>query len=253
MDGFDIIGDPGDGGILIVGDHAANRVPMGVDLGLSDYAMAQHIAWDIGVADVARRMVDGGGNRGGGPNISAILGGHSRLVADLNRYADETAVIPLSSDGQEIPGNRIDDAACERRLALYYHPYHAALARLITDHRPALLLSLHSFTPRLASKPQEKRPWEVGVLYNRDDRAARIAIPQLAAAGLIVGDQLPYSGKDLNATMNRHGEGTGTPYLGIEMRQDLASTADGQIRFAEILTEICNFVTQRLGAADQKQ
>jgi predicted N-formylglutamate amidohydrolase len=99
------------------------------------------------------------------------------------------------------------------------------------------LLSLHSFTPSLQSR-QEERPWDIGVLYNEDDRAARIAIPLLEAAGLHVGDQLPYSGKQLNATMNRHGEGNGIPYLGVEMRQDLVSDAAGQRRFAGILAPI---------------
>jgi 8-oxo-dGTP pyrophosphatase MutT (NUDIX family) len=68
----------------------------------------------------------------------------------------------------------------------------------------ALILSLHSFTPQLASDPQQMRPWHVGVLYNEDDRAARVAIPLLEAEGLMVGDQEPYSGRLLNATMNRH-------------------------------------------------
>ncbi|HEX7741689.1 MAG TPA: N-formylglutamate amidohydrolase, partial [Sphingobium sp.] len=75
----------------------------------------------------------------------------------------------------------------------------------------------------------------IGVLYNGDDRAARIAIPLLEQAGLAVGDQMPYSGKLLNATMNRHAEANGIPYLGIEMRQDLVCGAAGQGRFAGIL------------------
>jgi len=57
------------------------------------------------------------------------------------------------------------------------------------------------------------RPWHVGVLYNEDDRAARVAIPLLEAEGLMVGDQEPYSGRLLNATMNRHAEAEGRPYL----------------------------------------
>ena len=69
------------------------------------------------------------------------------------------------------------------------------------------------------------------MLYNQDERAARLAIPLLEAEGLIVGDQQPYSGHLLNATMNRHAEAEGRPYLGIEIRQDQiadpASQADG--------------------------
>ena len=80
----------------------------------------------------------------------------------------------------------------------------------------------------------------MGVLYNADDRLAGPAIAALAEEGLIVGDQLPYSGKLLNATMNRHAEANGIPYVGIEMRQDLARDAAGQALFAERLARMCN-------------
>ena len=60
----------------------------------------------------------------------------------------------------------------------------------------------------------------------------------MSSKGVIVGDQLPYSGKILNATMNRHGEGTGTPYLGIEVRQDLIESAAGVAKWARILLPV---------------
>jgi len=62
------------------------------------------------------------------------------------------------------------------------------------------------------------------------------------AEGLNVGDQLPYSGKLLNATMNRHAEADGRPYLGIEVRQDLIASAEGQAEWAERLARIANQV-----------
>jgi predicted N-formylglutamate amidohydrolase len=227
------------GGILIVGDHASNYVPAEIDLGIDVALYDQHIAWDIGVAGVTTLLVKQF-------SFSALLGATSRLVVDLNRYANEDAVIPLHSDGVEVMGNSLSPKEREERLTLYYHPYHNHLAGLIETMKPDLLLSLHSFTPFLNAKPDETRPWDIGVLYNQDDRAARIAIPSLEAAGLIVGDQLPYSGKQLNATMNRHGEGTGTSYLGIEMRQDLVSDAVGQIHFAEILASTCAEIREKL-------
>ena len=124
----------------------------------------------------------------------------------------------------------------------FYRPYHAALAELLDESPPALILSLHSFTPSLASHPEEARPWQVGVLYNTDDRAARLAIPMLEEDGLIVGDQQPYSGVLLNATMNRHAEAEGRPYLGMEIRQDGIADAAGQAVWAERLGRICNAV-----------
>jgi predicted N-formylglutamate amidohydrolase len=80
------------------------------------------------------------------------------------------------------------------------------------------------------------------VLYNQDERGARLAIPLLETEGLIVGDQQPYSGKILNATMNRHAEADGRPYFGIEIRQDLIGHEGGQAEWAERLARIANRV-----------
>jgi predicted N-formylglutamate amidohydrolase len=225
---FDIIGDPSSP-ILIIADHASSHVPEGIDLGVPPELMREHVALDIGVAEVARLLVQGGG-------VCAILGGVSRLVIDYNREADAAGLVPVHSDGHHIEGNSIAEVA--DRLARFYDPYHAAVAELAAaPHRP-FILSLHSFTPSLRSRPDEARPWEIGILWNEDARAPGIAIPLLEAAGLAVGANQPYSGKILNATMNRHAEAHGRPYLGVEMRQDLVNDEAGQARFANILRPV---------------
>lgn len=225
---YSILGSLNGSGMLIVGDHASNHVPPDIDLGIDPALLNDHIAIDIGVAEVAALLTER-------LECAAFLGGISRLVVDLNREEDAHGLLPHHSDGHVIAGNHGVEATV--RLERFWRPYHDRLASIITEHRPDLLLSLHSFTPALRSR-EEDRPWDIGVLYNEDDRAARIAIPVLEAAGLKVGDQLPYSGKLLNATMNRHAEGNGIPYLGVEMRQDLVADAAGQRRFAEILAPI---------------
>jgi predicted N-formylglutamate amidohydrolase len=238
---YTLLGEIRDAGILIIADHASNHVPEDVNLGISKSLLNQHIAIDIGVFEVAELMVKKS-------SCAAILGANSRLVVDLNRYPNEQSVIPSISDGIGISGNALSDDEKERRLSQYYYPYHDKIEAIIHSKKVKFILSLHSFTPILQSNPNEKRPWEIGVLYNEDDRAARLAIPMLQDRGFVVGDQLPYSGKLLNATMNRHAEGNKIPYLGIEMRQDLVRDAAGQARFAEILIEICQIITEKLGA-----
>lgn len=218
--------DQGDLDILIVADHASAHVPDDIDLGIDPDLLSNHIAIDIGVAAVSALLAKQLG-------CAAILGGVSRLVIDLNREADAPGLLPVMSDGHAIPGNR--DADLNDRMMRFHHPYHHEVSRLLDAMTAPFILSVHSFTPRLASDPGQQRPWDIGILYGEDDRAARIAIPMLSAAGLHVGDQLPYSGKLLNATMNRHAEASGIPYLGIEMRQDLVGDAAGQQRFADIL------------------
>lgn len=229
-----------DGGaldLLIVADHASAHVPDGIDLDIDPALLKQHIAIDIGVAEVSALLAKQLG-------CTAILGGVSRLVIDLNREEHAPGLLPVMSDGHAIAGNRNADLA--ERMIRFHHPYHHQVARLLDAMTSPFILSVHSFTPKLASDPGQQRPWDIGILYNEDDRAARIAIPLLEEAGLKVGDQLPYSGQLLNATMNRHAEANGIPYLGVEMRQDLVGDAAGQRRFADILGPIALECRSRL-------
>lgn len=230
---YRLIGTPRFGGILVVADHASSRVPDDIDLGIDPVLMDEHIAIDIGVAGIAEKLSENEGT-------AALLGNVSRLVCDTNRTEQDPAAIPEASDGTSIPGNVGIDR--EARLARFHRPFHDRLTHLLDERPPSLTLILHSYTPCLASKPDEIRPWHCGLLYDRDDRGARAAFPLLEADGLIVGDQLPYSGKVYNAAIERHVESEGRPYLYIEIRQDLIEHEAGQAEWAERLHRICNRV-----------
>ena len=233
---FRQLGTPAPGGIVCTADHASNHVPADIPLGIPAPLLHEHIAVDIGTAAIAKRLAQDHA-------IPAHIAAVSRLVCDLNREETAPGLVPEASDGHPIPGNIGADR--EARLKRFHRPYHTALADWLEAARPGLILSLHSFTPRLASR-DEPRPWEIGVLYNTDDRAARIAIPLLAAEGLNVGDNLPYSGRDLNYTMNRHAEVPGRPYLGVELRQDLVQTPADHTRWASLLAKIAQRVASAL-------
>ena len=230
---YRLVGTPRFGGLLVVADHASNHVPTEIDLGIDPALMNEHIAIDIGVAGIAEEMAAHLG-------VAALLGSVSRLVCDTNRRESDPAVIPETSDGHAIHGNRGIDR--EERLARFHRPFHAKLTELLEDAPPALVLILHSYTPALASAPDELRPWHCGLLYDEDERGARAAQPLLEADGLIVGDQLPYSGKVYNAAIERHVESEGRPYLYIEIRQDLIEHTIGQAEWAERLGRICGQV-----------
>jgi predicted N-formylglutamate amidohydrolase len=233
---FRQLGTPTPGGIVCTADHASNHVPADIDLGIPARLLNEHIAVDIGTAAIAELLARDHA-------IPAHIAAVSRLVCDLNREETASGLVPEASDGHPIPGNVGADK--EGRLNRFHRPYHTALEQWLVAAEPALILSLHSFTPRLASR-DEPRPWQVGVLYNQDDRAARIAIPMLAAKGLNVGDNLPYSGRDLNYTMNRHAEAQGRAYLGVELRQDLVQTAETHTRWAALLANIAQRVASAL-------
>jgi predicted N-formylglutamate amidohydrolase len=238
---WQILGEPRRDGILIVCDHASNHVPDDIDLGIDAACLGQHIAYDIGVAGVAEFLVDLSG-------CAAFLATYSRLVADLNRYPQDVSAVPLCSDGIDVAGNHLSAAERKERLDGYFHPYHDKLDQVLQEHCPALILSVHSFTPRLETDPLAERPWQIGILYNEQDAASLIAIDYLEGEGLRVGDQLPYSGKLLNATMNRHAEAHDIPYVGVELRQDLIADAAGQERFAAILAEMAQYVAEKLAS-----
>lgn len=216
------------GGLLCVADHASNYVPAGIELGIDPKLMHEHIALDIGVDGIAERLARR-------HNMPAHIACVSRLVCDLHRREDEPAVVPSESDGRLIPGNIGADV--EARLNLFHRPYHRAFGQMIEKLKPRLLVALHSFTPSMETSDEE-RPWEIALLYNEDDRAARHAIRLFREQGLNVGDNQPYSGKQFNATMDRHAEANGIPYCTVEIRQDQIATEAGQARWAVMLADV---------------
>lgn len=223
--------------ILILCDHASNAVPPGVELGIDPALLARHIAIDIGAAAVSEALATQ-------LDAPAILATVSRLVIDLNREPDSAGLIPHVSDGHAIHGNGDVDRA--ERILRFHAPYHRTIADTIRARHPGMLVSVHSFTPRLEQHDGPERPWEIGVLYNRDARAARIGIGLLEAAGIVTGDNEPYSGRLLNATMNRHAEANGIPYLGIEIRNDLIGDPAGVAHWAQLLAGIVKDVRNSL-------
>ncbi len=227
------IGEGRPGGIVAVCDHASNRVPEGIELGVRPETLEKHVGYDIGAGGVCERLARRHG-------IGAFLCDISRLVIDMHREEDHEALIPVNTDGILVPGNI--GANREARVKDYFQPYHHALGQWLDKVEPGLILAIHSFTPKLESDAGPDRPWEIGLLYNQDDRAAKHAIRLFGELGVNVGDNEPYSGKQLNATMNRHAEAKGRPYCAIEIRNDLIATETGQARWAAIIADVAGRV-----------
>ncbi|HTW33389.1 MAG TPA: DUF1244 domain-containing protein [Rhizomicrobium sp.] len=232
--------------LLFVCDHASNTLPeIYGSLGLAPEAFATHIAYDIGAARVTRALA----RTFGAP---AILARWSRLLIDLNRGADDPTLVMKLSDGRIIPGNRDADAAeVALRLAQFHAPYHAAVADDIAHARDAgrvpVLISMHSFTPAWKGVA---RPWDVGVLWDKDARLARPLMQALARAGFTVGDNEPYSGELENDCMYMHGTLNGLPHVLIEIRQDLIATREVAEAFAERLVPILDEALAAMGAPE---
>lgn len=215
--------------LLFLCDHASNRLPEG-GLGLDPTLLATHIAYDIGAASLTRALAQAYG-------APAFLGGWSRLLIDLNRGADDPTLVMKLSDGSIIPGNAGADAAeVARRIAAYHAPYHAAItAELDQIGNEAVVISIHSFTPAWKGRP---RPWQVGVLYDRDTRLSSPLMARLAEAGFTVGDNEPYTGALEGDTLYQHGTLRGLPHVLIEIRQDLIASQASAQEFALRLKSI---------------
>ncbi|PVX29145.1 N-formylglutamate amidohydrolase [Sphingomonas pokkalii] len=222
--------------VLLLCDHAVNSVPVDIALGIDPALLDLHIALDIGAASVTRSLA-------ARLDAPAILATVSRLVIDLHRETDHPGLIPVTSDGHRIPGNEAVDRA--ERIARFHAPYHRLLRSQVRQQRPGLILSIHSFTPCL-EQSGTPRPWEVGILYNRDARAAAPAMAWLRAQGIVTGDNEPYSGRLLNATLNRHAEAQGIPSIAVEIRNDLIRDTAGIALWAERLHALTLFLRNTL-------
>ncbi|MGO7161228.1 N-formylglutamate amidohydrolase, partial [Rhizobium johnstonii] len=96
---FEILSGKHDKGMVILADHAMNRLPARYGrLGLPDAAFARHIAYDIGIEGLTRQLSAKLG-------VPAVLGGFSRLLIDPNRGEDDPTLIMKISDGAVISGN----------------------------------------------------------------------------------------------------------------------------------------------------
>jgi predicted N-formylglutamate amidohydrolase len=243
-DAFEAILGTENSRLLFLCDHASNALPEG-GLGLDPSLLRTHIAYDIGAAAVTRLLA-------AAYDASAILGGWSRLLIDLNRGADDPTIVMKLSDGSVIPGNiganrDADAAEVARRVAAYHAPYHAAIdAELDRIGKDAVLVSMHSFTPSWKGR---QRPWEVGVLYDRDESLSAPLMARLGEAGFTTGDNEPYTGALEGDTLYRHGTLRGLPHVLIEIRQDLIDTEAAAQAFAFRLKPILDVALADMAAS----
>lgn len=218
---------------LVTCDHASNAVPgwiNGGDLGLPADQMQRHIAYDIGAAGVTRHLA-------AALNGAAVLSTFSRLVIDPNRGEADPTLVMRISDGAIIPANRHTDTRDKaERVDRLYRPYDRAYATAANTRADTVICAVHSFTPQMQGRPP--RPWEVGILYAKDDRLARPVIAACQAAGWCVGDNAPYIGYFPGDAIDRHATPHGRPNVLIELRQDLIADPQGQALWAARLAPI---------------
>ena len=230
--------------VFLVCEHAGRAVPQSLgDLGVSPSDMDRHIAWDVGAGPVARLMAE---------NLGATLArqNYSRLVVDCNRPFDAESCFPPVSDETAIPGNQgLSESQRRRRFDEVHRPFHGRVADLLDarQHRPTLLIAVHSYTKQLNGGPE--RPWHLGLLFNRDNNLSRRLMPHLVrrAPGLNMAFNEPYSVDDYtDYTIPVHGEVRGLPHVLLEIRNTEIRDEAGQAYWAGLLSDALGDVVEAM-------
>lgn len=241
---LEVVNESGQSDFFLICEHAGRMIPRRYgDMGLSEGDRERHIAWDIGARQVALEL-------------SSLLDAplfmqrYSRLVCDCNRRPDVPDFAPVRSEDTDIPANiGIDDAERAARADAIFWPFHnavsAALDERVANGKRTLLVTIHSFTPVFRGV---SRPWEVGVLYNRDSQfSPRIGDWLKANTDFCVGINQPYSvGDDSDYAIPVHGEKRGLNCVEFEIRNDLIRTPEAAREWAQVLARAVNAVAPTL-------
>jgi predicted N-formylglutamate amidohydrolase len=239
---FKVINALSEQAVLLVCDHASCRFPKSLgDMGLDPVARRCHLALDIGAGELTEKIAASLG-------VTAVVAQYSRLVVDCNRQLTDPGAYLEFGDGVPVPGNRgISQVDKDLRADTLYWPYHEEVGQQVQrigkiGISPSFI-AIHSFTPVMDGVA---RPWHMGVLWDTDKRLRDIFLQGFAAAGFVVGDNEPYSGKSpQDFTIDHHAETNGLPHVGIEIRQDLIDNDAGVEEIARLMHSIIESIPGR--------
>jgi predicted N-formylglutamate amidohydrolase len=204
---------------VLICEHAGRLIPRALGtLGLGEEDLRRHIAWDVGTRAVALALSER-------LDAPLFMQRYSRLVCDCNRRPDVPAFVPELSEATRIPGNvGLSQADRRARTEAVFDPFHDSVSAFLDRREQAgtrtVLVTVHSFTPVFLGK---SRPWEIGVLYNRDPVLSPAIADWLEAnTAYCVGINEPYSvSDDTDYAIPVHGERRGLPCVEFEIRNDL--------------------------------
>jgi len=206
------------------------------ELGLNQDQLGEHIAWDIGAEQLARRVAD---------LLAAplVLQRYSRLVIDCNRPPGTPESIPVESDGTPVTANfSLTERERQARESEIFAPLDRAIVEGLDACSRQAVFSVHSFTPQMQGKP---RPWHAGFLTRQTKRVGEKFVryieqqrPDMKAA---VNE--PYFIEDATDWfIPQHAEPRGLTHGLIEIRNDQLQDGKGIDNWAELLAGAIQFI-----------
>jgi len=219
--------------VLLTCEHSSNFVPNDIDIGLSksEDIFQTHFAYDIGCKELTTRIAHR-------LKCPAIMSEICRLVIDCNRPLGHEQLIWSKVDGLSINQN-ISQEELEARISRYYSPFHGFIEKKLQTLYQPLILSIHSFTPDFEG---EKRPWDIGIMYDRAEDLKNYFKSFLNDSELNIGENVPYNLKDLKTgTVIQQGDEKGIPALLLEINQNVFRDP---VKISLVEDSICNFVTR---------
>jgi len=214
---FTLHREQGKSPVLLVCEHASQFIPPELNrLGLTETAVQEHIAWDIGALKLALAL-------SAQLDAPLLAAEYSRLLIDLNRPLNAPDCIPEISEIYSIPGNqRLSVETRRYREAYLYLPFQQQLTQLIDKRRAAghkvRLVAVHSFTPIYLGNP---RPWPIGILFGAAEHYAKRLIDGLSQYSLNIGINQPYQiTDDGDMTIPVHADAQGIDAVLLELRND---------------------------------
>ncbi len=233
---FDRIHPESDKPFLFLCDHGGSGFVDSGNSGLSAEQLKSDVVCDWGTSALTEILSTE-------MQAFAIISRFSRLVVDLNRYPTHEDCIPeITQRGFSVPGNQaLSYEAKQERLDRFFWPYHDAVTQKILDlksagiTRPAIV-SVHSFAPEYHGV---KRPWEIGVLFDKDERLSGPFINALQRGKSVsAGVNEPYTARDeigFGFSVDYHAVFRGAPHIMLEVRQDELETSDGVRNMASLI------------------
>ena len=197
-------------------EHASAALPSGWSWPDKDIHLeTRHWGVDIGIARFTRLLAKR-------LDATAILAKASRLLVDCNRELSSPTLYRELADNAHVWLNMgISKRERCMREARVYEPYHSAISSACSQRQPALVLSMHSYTPNYEG---QIRDVQVGVLHDGEPELASLwaSVLQHELPGYDVRVNEPWSGLGgymYSAVM--HAEECGARAMELEIRNDL--------------------------------